>query len=270
MPEHIEVINANRVMPFLVFRRTLCAGSRDIKGFIAVLSDFLKLGGAQNLPQVRAYSACTTFDADTLWQRKAMPPMMAFGHASATLAINNISRENRDKGKRAEKLTYEFCKTVRDFSKIATPFRWPKDSPVLESLNLRIEPMIPQGGGWIGGKDFEIVMNTAWDTYNNWGLRDGFNRNETYTPVPWFAWDKPLKENSARNNKWGISFIESHKVARRNHVRMQLAESMLCMDRHIRRSSSLSCVHLCISYYVYTYVRTYVCLCTYVCVYVHM
>ena len=269
MPEHIEVINANRVMPFLVFRRTLCAGSRDIKGFIAALSDFLKLGGAQNLLQVRAYSACTTFDADTLWQRKAMPPMMAFGHASATLAINNISRENRDKGKRAEKLTYEFCKTVRDFSKIATPFRWPKDSPVLESLNLRIEPMIPQGGGWIGGKDFEIVMNTAWDTYNNWGLREAFNANETYTPVARSAWDELLQENSAQNKKWCISFIESKQVACRNHVRFQLAESMFCIDRHNgRSSSSLSCVHLLISCYVYIYIYTYVR--TYVCVYVHM
>ena len=149
MPEHIQVVDANRVMAFSVFQKTLRAGSQSIKDFIAVLSDILKLGGAGNLPEVQAYSACTTFDCDTLWQRKAMPPMMAFGHASATVAIDRRVREGWQKElEKLERLTYEFCKKARDFSKIAKPFRWPKGSPALESLNLRISPMIPQGGGW--------------------------------------------------------------------------------------------------------------------------
>ena len=223
MPEHIQVVDANRVMAFSVFQKTLRAGSQSIKDFIAVLSDILKLGGAGNLPEVQAYSACTTFDCDTLWQRKAMPPMMAFGHASATVAIDRRVREGWQKElEKLERLTYEFCKKARDFSKIAKPFRWPKGSPALESLILRISPLIPQGGGWIGGFDDEIVMNTAWDTYNNWGLRNAFNENETYKPAPRSALDKLLQAPHPCSNRC-ISFIGSQQVACRNHVRTYAA-----------------------------------------------
>ena len=67
---------------------------------------------------------------------------------------------------------------------MATPWRWPKGSPVLLSLVRRIKPLVTSSGEWLSN-DFEIIMNAAWDTYNNWGLRAAFNPPETYTPVPW-------------------------------------------------------------------------------------
>jgi len=44
-------------------------------------------------------------------------------------------------------------------------------------------------------------MNTLWDTYNNWGLRDGINDAIVHTPIPWYLRDKPLRADSALQAK---------------------------------------------------------------------
>lgn len=208
MPPHIEVLDLARLMSFETFTKVLA--SVRTTGFIAVLAEWVKQIAALDLPDVKWFDAVTTIDCDSLWQMKAMPPSMVCGHAAATLEVNPVSRLNTDMPKRLNALTFEYCSAPRDYLKIATPMRWPRGSPVLESLVRRIRPMVDMDAGiWCGGSDFEVVMNTMWDSYNNWGLRKAFNKPQVHTPVPYFAWEKPLKAGSAKNPKWGLGAIVS-------------------------------------------------------------
>ena len=75
---------------------------------------------------------------------------------------------------------------------MATPWRWPRGSLVLTSVVRRIKHMIPAGGTWAGGSEFEVVMNIVWDTYVCWGLRTAFNAVQVHTIVPWFLKSKPM------------------------------------------------------------------------------
>ena len=145
-----------------------------------------------------AYITCV--DCDSLWQKRALPPKHAFGHSAAALMENPASLENVDISARLNRLTYTYARIPRDFAKIATPIRWPRGSPALKSFNLRLVPLV-RGGKWSGGSDFEVVMNTLWDTYNNWGLRDGINDAIVHTPIPWHLRDKPLRADSALQAK---------------------------------------------------------------------
>ena len=212
MPSHIIMLDCNKILPFGAFKYVLSVGTRHTRGFIAVLAEWMKVVGAVELQELQSFSATTTFDGDSLWQSRAIPPRMMYGHASGTLEVNKVSRENRDKGARLERLTYEYCRSPRDFLKIATPWRWPKGSPALKSLAMRIKPMISCGGGWRGGENFEVIMNVAWDTYNNWGLREAFNDPWVHTLVPYFAWEAPLKAGSATNPKWGLPVLRVRAV----------------------------------------------------------
>ena len=113
---------------------------------------------------------------------------------------NPAAYENVDMSGRLNRLTYTYTTVPRDFAKIATPIRWPRGSPALMSLNLRLVPLV-RGGKWGGGGDWEVVMNTIWDTFNNWGLREGINDAIVHTPIPWYLKDKPLKSESALQAK---------------------------------------------------------------------
>ena len=180
-------------MPLHIFRSVLARGAVQItEGIIAVIAEFIKLVGAHTLVELKQFPAVTTFDGDSLWVSKAIPPVVVCGHASASLAHNPVSYENKAKANRLEKFTFMYARTPRDFLKIATPWRWPRGSPVLQSVVIRILPMITRGGGWIGGSDFEVVMNIVWDTYVCWGLRAAFNDAHVHTIVPWFSRSTPM------------------------------------------------------------------------------
>jgi len=209
MPRHITILDCNAILSEDHFLRVLHSNSRTV-GFIAVLAEWIKQVGALELAELKPFVAVTTFDGDSLWQSCGIPPIMAFDHASATLELNPVSFENRDKPQRLIKLSYNYCQQPRDFLKIATPWRWPRNSPALASLVRRIRPMVQNK--WLGGTSFETIMNIVWDTYNNWGLRDAFNAPQTHTIVPWFAWGKPLQPGSAQNPRWGMEAIRSSNV----------------------------------------------------------
>ena len=151
-------------------------------------------------PNLQRFQYITTIDCDSLWQKRALPPKHAFGHSAAALLENPAGHENVDLSGRLNRLTYTYTRVPRDFAKIATPIRWPRGSPALMSLNLRLVPLV-RGGKWGGGGDWEVVMNTVWDTFNNWGLREGINDATVHTPIPWYMKDKPLKAGSALQAK---------------------------------------------------------------------
>ena len=189
MPPHVKVLDCNEVIPYALFEAVLKDGAECTKGFIAVLATWIELVAAEKLQQLDEFDAVTMFDMDSLWQSRSVPPQHEFGHASATLAQNPVSFENFDKPRRLERLTYEYCNKPRDFKKIATPIRWPRGSPALSSLVRRIMPMVSPFGSWFGGDRFESIMDTMWDTFNNWGLRASMNDAMVHTPVPWYsAW----------------------------------------------------------------------------------
>jgi len=62
---------------------------------------------------------------------------------------------------------------------------------------------------WTAAQEFDVIMNVIWDTYNNWGLREGINAAAVHSPVPYYAWDKPAKGGSANNPTWGIATIKT-------------------------------------------------------------
>ena len=207
MPAHIRVIDCNKVLPKDRFLMVLEHGTSLCQGFIAVLAEWIKQVAAAHLEEARDNDAITTFDGDSLWLSRAVPPLVVCGHASATLALNPVSRQNFNLPKRLETLTYEYCTVARDFKRIATPLRWPRGSPALKSLVRRIKPMVTPYGQWRGGENFDVVMDTMWDTYNNWGLRKAFNDPTTHSAVPWFSWSKPCEAGSVNHPQWGLRDI---------------------------------------------------------------
>jgi len=206
LPKHITVVDCNRIMPESQFLRVLDS-NKTMVGFVAVLAEWIKQVAALELEELRPFAAVTTFDGDSLWQRRAVPRTFC-GHAAGTLEVNRVSHENRDKPSRLVRLSYVYCQKPRDFLKMATPLRWPRKSPALRSLVVRIRPFV-RLSSWAGGTSFETVMNAMWDTYTCWGLRDGFNDPETHTIVPWFARGKPLLAGSAAHPRWGMAAIQA-------------------------------------------------------------
>ena len=215
LPSFMTVVDANRVLEESVFLRALSSG-KACAGFIAVLAEWMKQVAALQLPEVQQYPFVTTFDCDSLWRSRAVPPATCCGHAAGTLQQNNVSRENVNKPKRMQKFTYQYCIQPRDLLTIATPWRWPTKSPALESLVIRIMPMVRFDGMWQGGKEFDTIMRVAWDTYVVWGLRTAFNSPEVHSIVPYFAWGKPLQEGSAEKQKLGDG---CHRVPRQGSLR---------------------------------------------------
>ena len=96
---------------------------------------------------------------------------------------------------------------MKDKLILATPWRWPLGSPALRSLVIRIKPMILPFGCWTGGSHFDVIMKTAWDTVNNWGLRSGINEAAVHSFLPYYSWDTPLKKGSGQNKHWGMEAI---------------------------------------------------------------
>ena len=188
-------------MPRHEFERVLLTGEEEIQGVIALIAEILKNVCAEKHPMLATHDYTTIIDCKSLFLSRAMPTRHAFGHATATL-IDNTRFGTREGTRyysisaRLNKLTYTYCRCVRDFARIATPTRWPKGSPALASLNQRQVPLI-SSGIWKGGRDHEVVMNILWDTINNWGLRGGMNDAICYTPVPLNVRDLPLKKDSA-------------------------------------------------------------------------
>ena len=208
LPSFMTVLDANRVLKEEDFLRALSSG-KACTGFIAVLAEWMKQVAALQLPEVQQYPFVTTFDCDSLWRSRAVPPATCCGHAAGTLKQNKRSRANVDMPKRMQKLTYMYCRKPRDFLKISTPWRWPTKSPALESFVIRIMPMVGFCGTWRGGNEFDTIMQVAWDTYVVWGLRAAFNFPEVHNIVPYFSWGKPLQKGSAQNKDWGMDVIAS-------------------------------------------------------------
>ena len=209
MPDNITLVDATAIMDFEDFQMLLASQTPNLRGFVAVLAEWLKLVGALRLPQLADYSAVVTFDCDTLWQRKALPSKLVCGHFAGTLGQNPVSRLNRDMGKRLCGLTYNYAREPRDYLVTATPLRFPRGSPALRSLVMRILPLVV-GGRWLGGNSFDQIMNIIADTFNNWGLRASYQDEDVFTPVPYYAWDQPLKDNSAAHHRWGITAIRNN------------------------------------------------------------
>jgi len=209
MPPHITVVDCGKILPENEFAQVLDS-MKGVCGFVAVLAEWIKQVAALELDELRPFAAVTTFDGDSLWQRRCVPPRLFSGHAAGTLQVNQVSHENVNKPKRLIKLSYRYCQKPRDFLKIATPMRWPRQSPALRSLVIRIRPFVRSSSwSWCGGSNFETIMDVMWDTYNVWGLREGFNDYHVYTLVPWFAREQPLQEGSAENPRWGMATIQA-------------------------------------------------------------
>ena len=103
LPSFMTVLDANRVLKEKVFLRALSSG-KACRGFIAVLAEWMKQVAALQLPEVQQYPFVTTFDCDSLWRSRAVPPATCCGHAAGTIQQNKVSRENVNKPKRMQKL----------------------------------------------------------------------------------------------------------------------------------------------------------------------
>lgn len=96
MPPHIKVVPCSKVLPVETFHAVLAHGTMQLDSFIAVFAEWIKQVAADSLPGLQNFQSVTTFDGDSIWLARALPPQRAFGHAAATLEVNRASFENMD------------------------------------------------------------------------------------------------------------------------------------------------------------------------------
>ena len=196
VPEGVEVHSAQSFMPLDRFQELLRNGEKDIKGFIAPLSDYVRLMACSS----SGANASWLIDCDTLWLRSALMPYYV-GHCFGTFHVNPVAFANRDMAKRMIKLTLDYCQAPRDFLKTATPYRFPKGSPMLAALLESLGRCFPQSGMPIaldGSRcsDYNFVMEIVKKHINDFGLRGAYQDPMMFSPVPYYAWQKPLETGS--------------------------------------------------------------------------
>jgi hypothetical protein len=196
VPRGIEVQSAQSLLSLDSFLKLLRNGEKSIKGFIAPLSDYVRLLACS----VSGADASWLIDCDTLWLRSALMKYYV-GHCFGTFQQNPKSYANRDMAKRLIKLTLDYCKVPRDYLKPATPYRFPKGSPMLAALVESLGRCFPQSGMPIeldGSKctDYNFVMGIVKQHVNDFGLRSAYTEPMVFSPVPYFAWQKPLESGS--------------------------------------------------------------------------
>jgi hypothetical protein len=196
VPLGVEVQSANQLMPLDLFKKLHENGEQKIKGFIAPLSDYLRLLACRSSDA----NASWLIDCDTMWLRSAFMDYYV-GHCFGTFHVNPVSRENRNKAQRLIKLTLEYCQAPRDYWKSATPYRFPKGSPMLTALVDSLGRCFPQGGvpQELDGSactNYDFVMAIVKTHINDFGLRPAYKEPMVFSPVPYFAWGQPLLSGS--------------------------------------------------------------------------
>ena len=119
-----------------------------------------------------------------------------------TFQVNPVSLLNRDKALRLLNLTLDYCREPRDFLKLATPLRFPKGSPMLQSLVATLSFCFPGNGrprepSGNPCRNYDFVMDTIKQHINDSGLRSAFCEPTAFSPIPYFAWSTPLQSGTA-------------------------------------------------------------------------
>lgn len=115
-------------------------------------------------------------------------------------------------------LTLNYCVAPRDYLKLATPLRFPRGSPMLANLVAKLQQCFPAEGPPrdMHGKpckEYDFVMDILRGAINKHGLRGAFQQPMVFSPVPYFAWSKPLEAGTALlGGAWGRVAVVGHGV----------------------------------------------------------
>ncbi len=202
VPEGVKVMRAERLLPKELFLSYLATGSERQDGFIAPLADFVRFLAIEATDAEASWFV----DVDTHWLKPLLDLVSRamHGHLWGTFELNIRSFENLDWLKRQAKLTVEHCAHPRDYLHIATPLRFPRHSPVLRCILTRLRAIFAPDGTLNDFGGYDTVMDIVASSINDCGLRRGYQRPETFCPVPFFAWQKPLQKASKNNPEWGL------------------------------------------------------------------
>ena len=67
-----------------------------------------------------------------------------------------------------------------------------------------------------GKLPYEALMNLVIKQVTAWGLELAVNNAVVFSPVPYYAWDKPLQRSSQKNKIWGFNKVKEKSVAVNN------------------------------------------------------
>ena len=122
-PKGIEFLSAADYMSETDFQAMLAVGVTQISGFVALMSDYMRLEAAAGQTQ---HDFVWVVDCDTLWLQNVSTVHRFLHHAFGTYAVNKQSRQNIKYLDRMVQLTMDYCVQPRDFKKIATPWMFPR------------------------------------------------------------------------------------------------------------------------------------------------
>ena len=208
VPRHVTWVDARAIMPherFLQlyesgkvnFRVEIAPGKKgdaEHSSVVCLLSDFIRLKYAATIRLVN-YSRVAVIDCDTIWLRK-WDSEGVLGCEFASLCENASSFENFDKLKRRVKFLLKYATEPGDMGKIVPPFQFIPQSPVLATINDSIFRLCPDTGIFPPVRNWEIIMDSVLSAVNQHGLRGSIVAPNVFTPVPWYARQKPLAAGS--------------------------------------------------------------------------
>ena len=135
------------------------------------------------------------------------------GFVFGTFSMNPGGRANSNPVQRKIKEMLDYCRRPADQLKLASPFRLPKDNPLLPPLVESLREYFASGEPVNKEHEYDVpFMNKMKDAIISWGLEKAFAPSEAYSVMPYWAWEKPTNKGTRLNEKWGINVIQSGQV----------------------------------------------------------
>ena len=229
LPTGIQLIDCQEVLAWESFQKILEDGSDQFeksgagKGFIAVMSDWLRMRAIAVLPQVLVGDVFQVSDCDVVNFDAAVFERLSYGHGFATQCRckSNMKSLTDPYGVLMTKIE-EYIMGPSDELQLATPFRVIRNSPFVQELLARYESDLfdAAAGKYVGEAKYDAIFHTVRETINKCGLRGGFQRPFLWAPCPYF-WKlhdgtgraQILVKDSALHPKYGFSALLEKKPA---------------------------------------------------------
>ena len=227
LPTGIQLVDCQDVLAWESFQKILEDGTLQFEnsgagvGFIAVMSDWLRMRAIAVLPQVLVGDVFQVSDCDVVNFDAAVFERLSYGHAFATQCRrkSNMKSITDPYGALMTKIE-EYIIGPFDELQLATPFRVVRSSPFVQELLARYESDFfnVAAGRYVGPANYDAIFHTVRETINKCGLRGGFQRPFLWAPCPYFwklrdGTGRPqiLVKDSALHPKYGFSALLEKK-----------------------------------------------------------
>jgi len=198
VPHGVTIVDARQHLALQDFETLLNAGTR-----IQHLADLIRLRACAG----RQQSEYTwLLDCDAIWLEMADPPRSSFGHVFASHGVNKGGLLNVASRRKFTTAVLEYGRQPNDFLRACMPCRFPPGSPVLEAILTELDAAlaVPQGTP-LFADDVEAIMSIIRENITAWGLEAAINDEEVFSPVPYYAWSRPLAKGTVTPCRSGHS-----------------------------------------------------------------